>query len=142
MKVALSTTLATLAIIVGSTRLCVASDIVVSSTPYTPAVSPYQRAVSACVSSFMGKIMPGNTTPVRTAFAPSIHESDFSLGGYFVPIDVTLTARSARNGGLLAQSECQVDRFAKVRNLSLTASDPAKLAGLSVKDLRVAAVGH
>jgi hypothetical protein len=139
MKAALPTTLA-LALISAS-HLCAAGDVVVSTGPYTSPVSPYQRAVIACVSSFISKILPGNDVPVRTAFAPT-QTSSFSLGGYSVPIEVSLTARSAQDHALLAQSDCQVDRFARVLSLSLTSSDPSKLAGLTPADLRVAALSH
>jgi hypothetical protein len=138
---ALHTALATLAIIGGSTGLAAAADVVVSSTTHKSA-SPYQRAVSACISSFMDKILPGNTAPVHAILAPSIHESNFQLGGDYVPITVALTARSARDQALLAHSDCEVDRFARVLGLSVTFSDSAKLAALKVNDVRVAVASH
>jgi len=141
MKLAITTTLATLALVAGSAAPA-ADAVLVSASPAPARLSLDQKATNACFNAFVAQLLPGNATQVRTVMAAgsaSIFTSigDSLLAPYKV-MEVEMSAARARGGELLARSVCRVDRNAKVLQVETHVTDAAKLSGLRLRDIKLA----
>jgi hypothetical protein len=141
MKLTVATTAVTAMMIAGSATAFAAGDLVITGKQPSPRISLDEKAMDACFNAFAAKILPGSTVRVRTVISPGGAQV-FSaapgsiLAGYKV-MEVTMTANSARSNALLAKSVCTVNKAAKVLNLFISVPDPAKLAGLTLKDIKL-----
>jgi hypothetical protein len=142
MKLKLTTAYAAAALLIASSSVFATEGVVITGTAKAPTTTAYQRALSACMDGFVARILPGSSARVRVVIPPS-NGTEFSGSlNPFGEIEVELKAHSAQGHILLADSFCTVDRMAKVRSLSVPYSNRAKLAGLTLKDIRVAAVSR
>jgi hypothetical protein len=144
MKFTLTVTVSALALIAGSTAAWAADD--VTSAKHSPPISADAKATNACLNAFMARIFPAGAVRVRTV-VPSGGTQVFSEGAGSIVADygamqVTMTVNLVRNDDLLAKSVCTVSKHAQVLNLSIGITDPGKLAGLTLKDVKVAMVSR
>jgi len=143
MKLTLTTTLAAVALIAGSTCALASDDLTVSGSRNSPPLSLDQKATSACFNAFIAELLPGSTARVRTVIpADSVnifayYDGDSLLAPYKV-MEVEMIAKSVHSNDLLAKSFCKVNRHAKVLALSTKITAAAKLAGLTPKDIKLA----
>jgi len=129
--------------------LCAASSVTLAADSITvtgaqPArtVSRDAAATNACFTAFISALIPGNTARVRTVIPADgvqvFRSGDGSVFAAYKKMDVEMTATAASNGQLLARSQCKVNRDAKVLELSTQVTHAARLAGLSVHDIKLA----
>jgi hypothetical protein len=130
--------------LVGASAARAADDIVVQAARPAAHQSLDQRAAGACVEAFIAKILPGRTA-VRIVIpdsGSSILNNPLGLNMLGVKMDVTMTATSARDNAELARASCTVDRAARVQSLSTHVINPLRLAGLTLKDMRLGMVSR
>jgi hypothetical protein len=114
------------------------------ASPIPSRLSLDQKATNACFNAFLARLLPGSSVLVRTVMAAG------STGGIFTSIaedpllapyrvmNVEITAATVQGGDLLAKSFCRVDRNAKVLQFKTHIADTAKLAGLTLNDIKLA----
>lgn len=121
------------------TALTAVAIIAAASTSAAPTSSGSidQRAIDICIQAFVAEIFPGKSLHLR--FTGSRHDTDELGKGIAGAMDVPLTARTANGNEMLASGTCTVTSALKVTNLSMAVPDQAKLAKLTVKDIRLAA---
>jgi hypothetical protein len=142
MKFTLIATSAALGLMTGLTTVLAAADVIVSTT--SPALlTRDQKATNACFNAFIGDLFPGRSARVRTVTPANgvdvFPSSDSgSLLAPFKVMEVVMTANLTHGHALLAKSVCRVNGDAKVLRVSTQVTDPAKLVGLTVKDLSLA----
>jgi hypothetical protein len=133
MKLTITTTVATVMLIAGA-----------AATGKQPSlrISLDAKATDACFNAFAARILPGGIARVRTVISPGgaqvFSAAPGSILADYKVMEVTMTANLARSNDLLAKSVCTVNKAAKVLNLSISLPDPAKLAGLTLKDIKLA----
>ncbi len=137
MKSILVTTVAA-ALIAGSTGV-LANDIVISGSANSRGVSAEDKATNACFEAFIKKVLPDSTVRVRV-IDQSGGAQIFNNNAYGLQMDVDMIARLASTHEKLASGYCTVGSDAKVRRLTFRATNPAKLAGLGAKDIKLALV--
>jgi hypothetical protein len=142
MKLTLTPTLAAAALIAGSTCAWAANDITVSGSRISPPPSLDQKATNACFNAFIADLLPGSKVQVRTVI-PADGVYIFTYGGDslvdpYKVMEVEMTAHSVTSNDLLAKSFCSVNRNARVLRLSTQITAAAKLAGLTLKDIKLA----
>ncbi len=136
MKLFLATTVA--ALIAGSTG-ALANDIVISGNANKSGASPEDKATTACFDAFVKKVLPDAAVRVRV-IDQSGGAQIFNNNPYGLQMNVYMTATLASTHEKLASGYCTVNKDAKVSRLSYRANNPAKLASLSLKDLKLALV--
>ncbi len=136
MKLFLATTVA--ALIAGSTG-ALANDIVISGNANKPGSSAEDKAATACFDAFVKKVLPDAAVRVRVV-DQSGGAQIFNNNPYGLEMNVYMTATLASTHEKLATGYCTVNSNAKVSRLSYHASNPAKLASLGVKDIKLALV--
>ena len=136
MKLFLATTIA--ALIAGSTG-ALANDIVISGSANKPGSSTEDKAATACLDAFVKKVLPDAAVRVRVV-DQSGGAQIFNNNPYGLAMNVDMTATLASTHEKLASGYCTVSSSAKVSRLSFRANNPAKLAGLGVKDIKLALV--
>jgi len=140
------TTLAAMTLLAAATAPA-ADAILVSASPAPSRVSLDQRATDACFNAFLAKLLPGSSGLVHTVMAAGSTPvfasiaTDPQLAPYRV-MNVEMSAAMKQGGGLLATSFCRVDKNARVLQLETRVTDTAKLAGLTLKDVRLAMASH
>ena len=132
----LATTVA--ALIAGSTG-ALANDVVISGNANKPGASTEDKATTACFDAFVKKVLPDAAVRVRVV-DQSGGAQIFNNNPYGLEMNVYMTATLASTHEKLATGYCIVSSNAKVSRLSYHASNPAKLAGLSAKDIKLALV--
>ena len=137
MKSILVTTVAA-ALIAGSTG-ALANDIVISGNANSPGASAEDKATTACFDAFVKKVLPDSQVRVRE-IDQSGGTQIFNNNAYGLQMDVYMTATLASTHEKLATGFCTVNNNATVTRLSFRATNPAKLAGLGVKDIKLALV--
>jgi hypothetical protein len=142
MKLSLTTAFAAAAMIAGPPYVLASNEVVITSNRPSPRLSLDQKATSACFNAFIAELLPGGSARVRTVMPAGgntvfYHDAGSVLARYEVMV-VEMTANLARSNELLAKSDCKVNRDAKVLRLSTHVTDPAKLAGLTLKDIALA----
>lgn len=142
MKVHISTAVCALALSAGTATALANDAVVISGHTATPYISLDQRATQACVDAFIARLLPGNSVPVRSVVPPGevpvfSYTTDVVIAPYML-MSVDMTATLVHGNQLLAKSVCKVNRNAKVVNLATRITDPAKLAGLLLQDVRLA----
>jgi hypothetical protein len=138
MKLTLVTTAAAAALIAGSAGVF-ADDLVITGGSKSHYTSPEEKGTIACVDAFVKKIFPDSTARIRVVDQSGGTQVFDQFGGP-QSMDVALTARLARSNALLARAVCTVTSTAKVTSLSTYNVDHAKMAGLTVKDIKLALV--
>jgi hypothetical protein len=142
MKFTLIATLAAVGLMAGLTTVFAAENVAISAASSAP-LTRDQKAVNACFSAFVGDLFPGKSARVRTV-APANGVDVFSssdsgsLLARFKVMEIVMTATLTHGNALLAKSVCTVNRDAKVLSVSTQVTNPAKLAGLTVKDMSLA----
>jgi len=136
MKLFLATTVA--ALIAGSTG-ALANDVVISGNANKPGSSTEDKAATACFDAFIKKVLPDAAVRVRVV-DQSGGAQIFNNNPYGLEMNVYMTATLASTHEKLASGYCTVNSNAKVSRLSFHASNPAKLAGLGLKDIKLALV--
>ena len=142
MKFTLTTTLAAVAMIAGSTCAFASDDLIVSGRRTSPPPSLDQKATNACFNAFIAELLPGTTARVRVVIpADGVnifkYDGDSLLDPYKIMV-VGMTAKAIHGNELLAESVCTVNRHAKVLHLSTHVTAAGKLAGLTLKDIKLA----
>lgn len=94
-----------------------------------------QRAMQACMSAFIERIVPD--APDRAKYVMPAESSVFSGSRTYDRAKMTLSARDATSGGELASGICTVGRDTLVKQLSIRISDAARLATLRPADLKL-----
>jgi len=146
MKLAIPLAMAAMTLSAASTAPA-ADSVLVSASPAPSRLSLDQQATNACLNAFLAQVLPGSSVLVRTVMAAGSTPiftsiaTDPLLAPYKV-MDVEMSAAKAQGGGLLAKSFCRVDRSAKVLQLETHVTDAAKLAGLTLKDIRLAMASY
>lgn len=146
MQIRFTTALGALALSATCTAALAYDDVVVSGHSPPAHISLDQRATTACLDSFIARLLPGSKVPVRTVMPPdgeSIfhYSTDIAVDPYRL-MTVEMIATTARGAQLLAKSVCSVNRKARVVNITTRITDPERLAGLAVQDLRLAMTAH
>jgi hypothetical protein len=145
MKLTILSSLAAVSLIAVSTTSFAADTIIVSSNKAAPALSSDQKATMACMNAFIAELRLGDSMRVRTVM-PADREAIFRFGdtmpAFYRIMLVEMTANSAHGNDLLAKSVCKVNRDARVVHLTTQITDRAKLAGLTVNDVRLAMSTH
>ena len=142
MKLTLTTTLTAVAMIAGSARAFASDDVIVSGSRTSPPHSLDQKATNACFNAFIAELLPGGKARVRTVIPADgvnifTNDGDSLLAPYKIMV-VEMTATAIHGNELLAKSVCTVNRHAEVQRLSTHVTAAAKLAGLTLKDIKLA----
>jgi hypothetical protein len=142
MRLTLATALAAVAMIAGSARAFASDEVIVSGSRTSPRHSLDQKATDACFDAFIAELLPGGRARVRTVIpADGINifteDGDSLLAPYKIMV-VEMTAKAIHGNELLAKSVCTVNRHAEVQRLSTHVTAAAKLAGLTLKDIKLA----
>jgi hypothetical protein len=142
MKLTFATTLAAVAMIAGSACAFASDDVIVSGSRTSPLHSLDQKATNACFNAFIAELLPGRKTRVRTVIPADgvnifTYDGDSLLAPYKIMV-VEMTATAIHGNELLARSVCTVNRHAEVQRLSTHVTAAAKLAGLTLKDIKLA----
>jgi uncharacterized membrane protein YadS len=98
--------------------------------------NPEVKAINACFTAFINRIMPAARVKVRTVIADQ--RQVFHASTIEQRMNVEMTAKQGSHGAVLASGYCTVDRGARVQYLSTTVVNAEKLASLTVKDLSLA----
>jgi len=100
-----------------------------------------QRAISASAQAFIAEINPagGWKVGLEDKYPQSQILESTTLPPSARKMRVTLTARSARDGQLLARSVCTVDSWATVLKNRVQVNGDATFAGLKPSDIRMVA---
>jgi hypothetical protein len=120
-----------------------ADDVFVTGGSKSPAASAEDRAEGACFQAFIKQIIPNGTARVRVedrSGGTQIFTGHDYWGAELM--NVEMTAKLAKGNHLLASGYCTVDSTAKVLRLSSRVIDPAKLAAVTLKDLKLASVAR
>jgi hypothetical protein len=142
MKLAITFTLAAMTLLAASMAPA-ADSILVSASPARSWLSLDQKATNACFNAFLAQLLPGSSALVRTIMAAGSTPvftsiaKDPLLAPYKV-MDVGMSAAKAQGAGTCWPRRCRVDRNAKVLQLDTHITDTAKLAGLTLKDIKLA----
>ena len=137
MKSILVTTVAA-ALIAGSTGV-LANDIVISGNANARGASAEDKGTAACFDAFVKKVLPDSQVRVRVV-DQSGGTQIFNNNAYGLQMNVYMTATLASTHEKLATGYCTVGSNAKISRLSFRVINPAKLAGLGVKDIKLALV--
>jgi hypothetical protein len=116
-----------------------ADDVFVTGGSKSPVASAEDKAESACFQAFIKQIAPNSTVRVRVedrSGGAQIFTGHDYWGAELMNVD--MTAKLAKDNHLLARGYCIVNSSAKVINLSSHVIDPARLAAVTVKDLKLA----
>jgi hypothetical protein len=143
MKIYLTARLVAAALFLSTAGVAVADDIVVHGSQSVPNKKPSldERATSACLNTFITRLLPGSQFHYRAVAAPD-GKRIFSEGGadFLAPMrhmTVEMTAVAARGNEVLATAHCVVNRDAKVLRLETRVTDKARVANLVPADVRL-----
>jgi hypothetical protein len=142
MKVTFTTTLAPVAMIAVSACAFASDDLIVSGSRTTPPPSLDQKATNVCFNAFIAELLPGSTARVHVVIPADgvnifTYEGDSLVDPYKVMV-VEMTAKATHGNELLARSVCTVNRHAEVLRHSTHVTAAGKLAGLTLKDIKLA----
>jgi hypothetical protein len=146
MKFTLTTTVAVVAMIAGSACAFASEDLIVSGSRTSPPPNLDQKATSACFNAFIVELLPGSAARARVVIPADganvfTSNGDSLLDPYKIMV-VEMTANAIQGNELLAKSVCTVNRHAEVLRLSTHVTAAGKLAGLALKDIKLAITNH
>jgi hypothetical protein len=121
------------------TAATIAGDMTIYGNGRAKAASGEDAATNACFEAFIKQLIPGSNVKVRTVNLAT--NQVFDSASLIDQMDVTMSARSGLTGKELASSRCTVTRGAKVISLYTHVTQPAGLAGLSPRDIKLAMTG-
>jgi hypothetical protein len=105
-----------------------------------PTLSADQKAINACVTAFISKVLPSDESHVQIAIPsgrPTVFAAQDARDRESTKVmQLTMTAYSSGAGTQLAKAQCTVSAGARVLDLSAVALDPSRLAHLTAKDLK------
>jgi len=104
-------------------------------------LSADQRAITACVTAFVSRMLPTDGSHIRTLIPtdyPRVFtDVDASNRESAKVMELSMTAYGSGGGKPLAKAECIVSAGARVLDLSLVALDRAGLEHLTMNDLKL-----
>ena len=138
MKTQIPTLLAASVLLAG-TLAAVAGDTTIYGSRPAKTVSREDAATNACFEAFIKQLIPNSNVRVRTVSLAT--NQVFDSSSLVNQMDVTMSARSSITGKELANSRCTVTNRAKVVSLYTHVTQPAGLAGLTPRDIKLAQTG-